>query len=384
MGRRVVVTGLGMITPLGHDLSATVAALAAGHTAVGPATRSDSSAFARDSAAEIAGWDPRAVFRLPKALKLTDRPARFAVASAQMALHAAGYPRDPRALDGLGVAIGASGSDLQARELVRALAGDRTAWCVDDIHAFGERVLGHLNPLWLLVSLPNMTSAHVAIQLEARGPNTTIMSDWVAGHAAIAEAALWIEMNEADAVLAGGADCALQPFALAAFEQAGLLRCDDHCGLVPAEGAAVLLLEAGEAASARGARPWGEFRGCAMRAPSGDDPACALRDALADVLSIAGWSSCDVAVCGVTRPATGAHDRVAREAIDAVFDRRLTPVSFCGELGFALAAAPPIDLALILSAHPAARVVSSCVGSSGEAAALAFEADARGFRCRER
>jgi 3-oxoacyl-[acyl-carrier-protein] synthase II len=270
------------------------------------------------------------------------------------------------------VAIGASGSDLQTRDLVRALAGDRSEWCVDDTSVFADRILGGLNPLWLLVSLPNMTSAHVAIQLEARGPNTTIMSDWLAGHTAIGEAALWIQMSEADAVVAGGAECAIQPFALAAFEQANLLPRDGSGGLVPAEGAAVFLLEDEESASARGPRQVAEFCGCAIRPPASDGPAGALREAFADVLAVAGWSSRDVEVCGVTRPATVAHDRAAHEATDTVFGGRLAPVDFSGLLGFALAAAPPIELAILLETYPASHIVSSCVGSSGEVAALAF------------
>jgi hypothetical protein len=66
------------------------------------------------------------------------------------------------------------------------------------------------------------------------------------------------------------------------------------------------------------------------------------------------------------------HDRAARDATETVFGGRLAPVDFSGLLGFALAAAPPIELAILLETYPASRIVSSCVGSSGEAAALAF------------
>jgi 3-oxoacyl-(acyl-carrier-protein) synthase len=373
--RRVVVTGIGIITPLGAGLDATLDALAEGRTAICRARRLDVGGFDRD-AAEIVDWDPRPSFRAPKALKLTDRPAEFAVASAQMALAHGGYPADARARDALGVAIGASGSDLQARDLILALAGDGAEWSVTDIGVFGERMLSRLNPLWLLVGLPNMTSAHVAIQLESHGPNTTIMSDWTAGHTAIGEAALWIGMSEAEAVLAGGAECAIHPFALAAFEQADLFDRDRARGLVPGEGAGVLLLEAEETATARGATVRAEFRGSAIRPPTGN-VAGSLRQAFHDVLSAAGWCPGDVTVCGVTRPATHAYNCAAQEAAFAVFDGRLRPVDFSSAFGFALAAAPPIELALLLSRHPASRVVSGCIGSSGEAAALAFETTAR-------
>jgi 3-oxoacyl-[acyl-carrier-protein] synthase II len=372
--RRVVVTGAGVISPLGHSLQATTGAIAAGHSAIAAASLFDARGFQSADAAEIADWDPRPSFRLPKALKLADRPARFAVASAQMALDDGRYPRAEDALVQLGVALGSSGSDLQARDLVRALGRPASDWRVDDIAAFGGRILDGLNPLWLLVSLPNMTSAHVAIQLEAHGPNTTIMSDWTAGHQAIGEGALWVDMGEADAVLAGGADCAIQPFAFAAFEQAGLLPAAGTLdGLVPSEGAAVFLLEDREAAAARGVTPWAELRGYAGRASSGDGGASALADALADALTTAGWSADEVTVCGVTRPATTVHRRAACDAVSDTFGGRLAPVSFSGSLGFALAAAAPIELAVLLATHPASRVLSGSLGSSGEAVALAFE-----------
>jgi len=253
--RRAVVTGLGLVTPLGPSLQATRSTLAAGRSATAPATLFDASPFASALAGEVRDLDARARFRVSKALKLCDRRTRFAVCAAAMALEDAHFPAGPS--DDLGVAIGTSGSDLGAEELSAALArADDPALAARDTAAFGEAALGGLNPLWLLVHLPNMTSAHVAIQLEARGPNTTVMTGWAAGLAAIAEGAAWIVEGRADAVLAGGADSAVHPFAFAAFEQEGLLS--GPSPLVPAEGAAVVLLEERETALARGARILGE------------------------------------------------------------------------------------------------------------------------------
>jgi 3-oxoacyl-[acyl-carrier-protein] synthase II len=372
--RRAVITGVGVMTPLGHTLEMTTDAIAAGRTAIGPASLFDASGFPSGDAAEITDWDPRPSFRMPKALKLADRPARFAVASARMALEAAAYPRTGRSFADLGVAIGSSGSDLQARDLVRALASPNGApgWRVDDIAAFADRMLNGLNPLWLLVSLPNMTSAHVAIQVEAQGPNTTIMSDWTAGHQAIGEAALWIEMNETDAALAGGADCGVHPFAFVAYDQAGLLPNGDRHGLVPSEGAALFVLEAAECAAARGTPARGEIQGYATATSSGDCGATALHDALAAALDDAGWSAKEVDVCGITRPAGPAHDRLG-DVVCSLFGGRLRPIDFSRSIGFALAAAAPIELAVLMGMYPSAKVLSGCVGSSGEAAALAIE-----------
>lgn len=259
--RRAVVTGLGLVTPLGVGLAATRTALEEGRSAIFPATRFDASPFASPLAGEVSGLDARAWFRVPKALKLCDSRTRMAVSAAAMALADSGFPVGPN--DALGVAIGTSGSDLGAAELSAAVGGaDEPSLAAVDTAAFGRAALEDLNPLWLLLHLPNMASAHVAIQLEARGPNTTVMTGWAAGLSAIAEGAAWIADGDATAVLAGGADSGIHPFAFAAFEQAGLIA--PPTPLVPAEGAAVVLLEEREAALARGARIFGEIGGHAL------------------------------------------------------------------------------------------------------------------------
>ncbi len=384
--RRVVVTGVGAITPLGTTLRATLEALAAGRSAVAPAKLFDASGFSCADAAEIRDWDARPAFNIPKALKLTDRPARFAVAAAQMALADANWPADRAARDTLGVAIGSSGSDLQARDLGRALAHDPLAESATDVAVFADRILGRLNPLWLLVSLPNMCSAHVGIQLSARGPNSTIMSDWAAGLQAVGEAAEWIRCGEADAVLAGGADSGVQPFAYAAYEQARLFADGSSGGrFVPSEGAAVLLLEERDAARRRGVQPYAELQGYAARGGScegGDSLAAAFRDAL----SAAGWQARDVSLCTVAAPPITAFERTARSAIETVLGNVQARAVFEPKLGHPLAAAGPLDVALTLTcnragrgqcaatpATMAARVLASAIGFSGEAVVLALE-----------
>lgn len=261
--RCAVVTGLGLVTPLGPGLEATRSALADGRSAVAPATLFDASPFASPFAGEVGDLDVRSRFRVPKALKICDRRTRFAVCAAAMALADAGFPAGP--CDGLGVAIGTSSSDLGAGELSAALAraGD-PALAARDTAAFGAATLAGLNPLWLLVRLPNMASAHVAIQMEARGPNTTVMTGWAAGLSAIVEGSAWITEGRAAAVLAGGTDSGVHPFAFAAFDQAGLLS--GPSPLVPAEGAAVVLLEERSAALSRGARVLGEVSAHALAA----------------------------------------------------------------------------------------------------------------------
>jgi 3-oxoacyl-(acyl-carrier-protein) synthase len=322
--RRVVVTGLGLVTPLGPSLAATREALEAGRCAVGEPSLLDATPFASRLAGEVRGLDARAHFRVPKALKLCDRRTRFAVCAAAMAYADAGLVEGPR--DDLGVAIGTAGSDLGAEELSAALArAAEPGRAVREAAAFGEAALAGLNPLWLLVHLPNMASAHVAIQLEARGPNTTVMTGWAAGLGAIATGADWIAEGSAEAVLAGGADCGVHPFAFAALEAEGLLA--SPTSFVPAEGAAVLLLEEREAALARGARLLGEVAGHALSRGT-------RRDAL---------------VADAAAPPAGLLERLA---------------------GHLLSAHAPAALVLALAAGPSRPVAAVADGPAGEAAAL--------------
>jgi len=263
--RRVAITGVGLVTPLGRGLPAVAAAFGRGESAAAPATLFDASGFASALAAEVRDFDPRPSFRAPKALKLCDRRTQLAVAAASDAV------ADAR-LDGtlapeeLGVILGTSGSDLGAPELSRAVDGAGGA-AAKDVPLFARKVLSGLSPLWLLVHLPNMTGAHVAIQAGARGPNDTVMTGWAAGLQAVGEGAAAVARGDAEAVLAGGTDSAIHPFAFAGFQQAGWLGGD---GFVPGEGAVVLVLEEWERARRRGARVRGEVVGWSSGVVDGD------------------------------------------------------------------------------------------------------------------
>ena len=323
MSRRVVITGAGAVTPLGATLEATRAALADGRSALDLPRTFGTNGFRERRAGEIRDFDPRPYFRAPKALKLADRPLRFAVPAAAMALADAKWAGDG-VDDRLGVLIGASGHDLLADQLSAALAPDGEQRAVSDVPFFADRVLHGLTPLWLITVLPNMMSAQVAIQFDAAGPNSTIMSDAAAGLQAIGEAAAWIRNGEADAALAGGADSALNPFAYAALQQASDREPGGRAaGVVPAEGAAVVLLEERDHAIQRGARIQAEVIGYAS---AGGDEHCERR-AASEALRDAGLTPSDV-------------DVVAGDA--------------SRQLGHTLAASGPIDLAVSLRTPGAA------------------------------
>jgi 3-oxoacyl-[acyl-carrier-protein] synthase II len=343
----VWITGVGVVTPLGVGARDTLDAVRRGRRAPAPLTTFDAGGFAQPNGSETLGLDARPYFSMAKALKLTDRAARFAVVAAQLALadRTTSHRLD---LERLGVAIGSSGSDLQAPALGAALAGlDETQ--VANIPQFADRILRGVSPLWLLVNLPNMISAHVSIQVGAQGPNTTVMSDWIAGLQAIGEAADWIRAGEADLVLAGGSDSAIRPFAYASFEQAGLFCGEDR--FVPGEGAAIVCVESADSALKWGARCRAVVRGYATAAATSTAPS-AVTGALAAVS------------CKAINEACWDRDRVSFMA------------SFVPSLGHALAAAAPIDLALTLASESivdSRALLCTAAAPSGQVAALAVE-----------
>jgi 3-oxoacyl-[acyl-carrier-protein] synthase II len=296
-----------------------------------------------------------------------------------MALTDAGHPRDAGAMERMGVVLGASGSDLQAQNLGAALGPEPR--CIEDIPLFADRILGGLNPLWLLINLPNMASAHVAIQMEARGPNNTIMTDWAAGLQAIGEACDWIRAGETDAVLAGGADSGVYPFVYGSYGQVGLLgngRNVGPVGFVPGEGAGLFLLEDLERAMERGAHVYAEVAGYATTsgAPDAASTENPLQRAMEVALDQAGWKAADVDCVGLAGILAQPFHALEAEALDRTFSSGRTPAAleFASRLGHALAAASPMDLALLLGgAAPAGatRLLCNAIGYSGQSASIA-------------
>lgn len=331
---RVAITGVGVVTPLGRGLDAVAAALARGERAAAPATLFDASGFVSPLAAEVRDFDPRPSFRTPKALKLCDRRTQLAVAAAADAV-ADAHLDGTLAPEDLGVVLGTSGSDLGAPELSRALNGTGEA-AATDVPLFSRRILSGLSPLWLLVHLPNMTGAHVAIQAGARGPNDTVMTGWAAGLQAVGEGAAVVARGDAQAVLAGGADSAIHPFAFAGFEQAGWLGRD---GFVPGEGAVVLVLEEWERAARRGANVRGEIVGYASGVVDDD----------ADLERLTARAGAGRESSSTRRSAGGGASNAA---------------------GRLFAAHGPLDLAIGISSEDAPVVVTVARGPWGESAVV--------------
>lgn len=257
--RRVVVTGIGAVSPLAHSWRETWQALLAGASGVAPITLFDASELPVGIAAEVKGWDPTALGR--REARHMDRSTQFALVAAREALAQAGLtdglPRPAR----LAVIVGsATGGLWTIHEQMQALA------------AGGYRkVSAHFLPN-MLVDSP---AAHLALTFGARGPNMAVVNACATGSSAIGEAAAMIQRGDADAALAGGTEACITPLFMAGFNKMRALAAPGEdgpaaackpfdrrrSGLVVGEGAAILVLEAAEHAAARGARPLAELAG---------------------------------------------------------------------------------------------------------------------------
>ena len=256
--RRVVVTGLGAVTPLGNDRRASWGAAVAGRSGIDFISTFDTSGFPVRIAAEVRGFDPAAVVG-PKEARRLDRNVVMAVAAAAEAVEDASLNSayDP---DRVGVLFGTA---------IGGLIG-----ITEQHQIYLERGADRVSPYFIPSVLVDAASGQIAIALGLRGPNYAPVSACATGSTAIGEAAEVIRRGAADAVLAGGAEACLHPLILAGFcAMRGLAAEDEYPprasrpfdltrdGFVMGEGACVLVLEELEAAKARGARIYAEVLG---------------------------------------------------------------------------------------------------------------------------
>jgi 3-oxoacyl-[acyl-carrier-protein] synthase II len=259
--RRVVVTGLGAVTPIGADAPATWRAAVAGESGIDFIRSFDASEFPVRIAAEVKDFDPAQV-AAPKDARRLDRNVLLSLGAAREAVADARldgvYPPDRVGIL-FGTAIGGFLGIMEQAEVLRERGPDRVA------------------PTFLPNVLVDTASGQLAIALGFRGPNFAPVSACATGSTAVGEAAELIKRGDADAVLAGGAEACLHPLVLAGFcAMRGLAAEDEHpphasrpfdatrAGFVMGEGACVLVLEELEAAERRGATVYAEVLGYAM------------------------------------------------------------------------------------------------------------------------
>ncbi|MCH8983767.1 MAG: beta-ketoacyl-ACP synthase II [Acidobacteria bacterium] len=264
--RRVAVTGLGAVTPIGDDVGSTWRAMLAGESGIGPITLFDTSGYRSTIAGEIDGWDPEDHFDRREVRRI-DRFAQFFLVAVREALQQAGlsYEEDDPAATRAGVVVGAGFGGMGS--------------FIEEIETLSERGPGRLSPLGVPRIIPNMAAGLASIENNLLGPVSCVVTACSASANAIGDAAEMIRRGAADVVVAGGAEAAVTTFGIGTFAQSRALstRNDeparasrpfdaDRDGFVMGEGGAVLILEEYQAAVERGVPILAELTGYGMSA----------------------------------------------------------------------------------------------------------------------
>lgn len=350
MTRRVVITGIGLVTPLGNDTASTWAALCAGKSGVGLITRFDASRHDVRIAAEVKGFDPLTIMDR-KLARRTDRFSHFAIATALEALADAQLEVAPIA-DEVGVVIGSGSGGL---------------WTLEEgFHQVFERPPDRFSPFFITMMPSDMAGANISMLVGARGHNYATVSACATGAHAIGEAAEIIKRGDAQVMIAGGSEAGITPMTLAAFasmhalstrnddpERASRPFDADRDGFVMGEGAGIVILEEMEAARARGAHMYAEIIGYAGTAdahhitepaPKGAGLARAIRRAMAK----ADLKPGDIDYVNAHGTSTKFNDRDESAALNDVFGEYAPhlPVSSTKSMtGHLMGAAGGVELA---------------------------------------
>ncbi len=350
--RRVVVTGVGLLTPVGIGTETNWQALIAGESGIGPITHFDATDYPVRIAGEVPDFDALRWISRKEAKKM-DRFIHFAMAATHLALEDAGLPLQVPEPDRTGVVIGVGMGGLQTLEEA-----------VDVIRTKGP---GRVSPFTIPKLIINMAPGHVSMLTGARGPNLSSVSACATGAHSVGDAARLIAMGDADVMIAGGSEATVTALGIAGFAAMKALstRNDDpqrasrpfdadRDGFVSAEGAAVLILELLEHAVARGARILCEVAGygqssdahhMTMPDPDGAGAAAAMRNALAD----AELSPDAVDYVNAHGTSTPTNDRIETLALKHVFGehaRRLAVSSTKSMTGHMLGAAGAVEAAI--------------------------------------
>lgn len=264
MKRRVVVSGVGLVSPLGIGTAATWEGILAGRSGAGPITRFDAEAFGSRIACEVKGFDPLDYLDRREARKM-DPFIHYAIAASGFAVRDAGLETPLGEPDRIGVIVGSGigGFGTIEREHERLMAG-------------GPR---RISPFFVPAMVVNLAAGQVSIRFGARGPNSAPATACSAGAHAIGDAFRLIRHGYADAMIAGGAEATITPMCIGGFASMRALstRNDDPLtasrpfdrdrdGFVVGEGAGILVLEERERALARGVSPYAEILGYGMSA----------------------------------------------------------------------------------------------------------------------
>lgn len=319
--RRVVITGLGAITPLGLTVEDYWSGLIEGKSGVGAITLFDNSAYPVKVAAEVKGFDPLNYMHIKRADR-TARCTHFGIAAAKMALESAGLDMSREKPERVGVVIATSGMVSLIDEQGEVLR---------------RRGPNRIDPLFISKISAHMVPVQVGLEIGAKGPNSSINSACASGSDAIGAALNFIRMGHADVIITGGAEAQVTPITIAATGLVGALTRNpdpqtasrpfdlNRSGFVFGEGAGILVLETYEHAQARGAPILAELAGAGWSfdaysetAPDADQQAVAMRMALAD----AGISPEEVDCINAHGTSTQLNDAAETRAVKMIFGDR--------------------------------------------------------------
>jgi len=318
---RVVVTGLGVISPLANDVDTFWRRLVAGESGVGEITRFDHTDFKVHIAAEVKDFDPEDYIDKRKVRRL-DLFSRYAVAAAKNAAADADFDPSLEA-ERCGAVIGSGVGGLQTLQ--------------SEIEKLIEKGPARTNPLLVPMMIPNMGAAHVSLELGTKGPLSATCTACAAGSDAIAYAARLIRHGDAEVMFAGGSEAPISPVGVGGFAAARALslRNDDPAGasrpfdssrdgFVIGEGAGCLVLESLEHAQARGAHIYAELAGAGMSSDAfhmtlPDETGHSQARAMVMAIEEAGMKPGDVDYINAHGTATGAGDVAETKAIKDAF-----------------------------------------------------------------
>ena len=368
MRRRVVVTGIGMINPMGHNAADVWAGLQEGKSGVDYTTLFDASGFPTKISAEVKNWDIVDTGEPADVWKHRGRHTKFAAGAAKQAINDSGVMdviSDPTRF-GVYLGSGEGNQDFTtfSRMMMAALADGEY-----DASKFVSRGIELLNPVKELEQEPNMPAAHMANMFNAQGPNFNCLTACAASSQAVGEATEIIRRGDADVMLAGGTHSMIHPFGVTGFnlltalsesndEPTKASRPFDRLrnGFVLGEGSAMVILEELESAKARGAQIYGEIAGYGTTAdayritdipPDGHGGIAAMRMSIAD----AGLNPSDIDYVNAHGTSTTVNDKVETHACREVFgnDAANTPVSSTkSRMGHLIAAAGVTELIVCL------------------------------------
>ncbi|HXG69219.1 MAG TPA: beta-ketoacyl-ACP synthase II [Gemmatimonadaceae bacterium] len=331
MSRRVVVTGLGAITPVGNDVATTWQSLIEGRSGTAPITKFDATNFPVKFAAEVKGFNALD-FMDRKEAKRADHYTQYAVAAAKQAMTDAGLANghniDP---DRIGVIVGSGIGGLKSFE--------------EQHDVYRERGVGKISPFFIPMFIADIAAGIVSMQFNAKGPNYATVSACATSAHAIGDAFRTIQYGDADIMISGGAEATVTPMAIGGFANMKALseRNDSpetasrpfdktRDGFVMGEGAGVVILEEWEHAVARGAKIYAEIGGYGATgdahhltapAPDGEGAQRAMKRALKD----AGLTPADVQYINAHGTSTPANDFNETRAIKAVFGEHAASVN---------------------------------------------------------